>query len=394
MSCQRLLPRLWSCLLLPLALFPATASLGGREFLPLVLHRLTVAHLRELRVSRTRLSLRRRWVLFDLTGLELVHAVDDVAANLRHHLHEQVVTLQLVLDERVLLRVPAQAHRLLHELDRLQVLLPKVIGLREDKESLSLAHQPGLNRLNLLTLGAVRILAALHEVVPHAVVPALVRLRPKVLLVDVRHEVAVLRHLAGETLEGPLRRVHRRVQVRLHDVVHGELGVLEHELLELLGRGGEGAAALKVELLALGVEHGVVVKELLTDVVKVRLNLLLRLVQGLGEHAGLDGLVVDAERAHERLDAFAAEDPEEVVLEGEEVAGGAGVALAAGAAAELVVDAAGLVSLGADDVEAAEADDLGLRCLGDSLELGLDRVERGADLERGFVLGGSLLAGK
>ena len=49
-----------------------------------------------------------------------------------------------------------------------------------------------------------------------------------------------------------------------------------------------------------------------------------------------------------------AEDAHEVVFQGQVEAGGAGVALAAGAAAQLVVDAAGLVALGAQDVEAAQ----------------------------------------
>ena len=48
------------------------------------------------------------------------------------------------------------------------------------------------------------------------------------------------------------------------------------------------------------------------------------------------------------------EDADEVVLGRQEEAGGARVALTARAAAELVVDAAALVALGADDVEAAE----------------------------------------
>ena len=37
------------------------------------------------------------------------HVVDDVAADLRHHLHKQVVPLQLVLNQRVTLRVATQA---------------------------------------------------------------------------------------------------------------------------------------------------------------------------------------------------------------------------------------------------------------------------------------------
>ena len=51
------------------------------------------------------------------------------------------------------------------------------------------------------------------------------------------------------------------------------------------------------------------------------------------------------------------EEAHEVVLGRQEEARLAGVALAAGAAAQLVVDAARLVALGAEDVQAAELDD-------------------------------------
>ena len=54
------------------------------------------------------------------------------------------------------------------------------------------------------------------------------------------------------------------------------------------------------------------------------------------------------------LDPLGAEDAHQVVFEREVEARGAGIALAAGAAAELVVDAARLVALGAEDVQAAE----------------------------------------
>lgn len=43
-------------------------------------------------------------------------------------------------------------------------------------------------------------------------------------------------------------------------------------------------------------------------------HLLLRLVEALGQHVGLQWHVVDAERAHHSLDAIAAEHAENVVL--------------------------------------------------------------------------------
>ena len=79
-------------------------------------------------------------------------------------------------------------------------------------------------------------------------------------------------------------------------------------------------------------------------------------------HAVLDrDALLHAEALHEPRQAVGSEDAHEVVLEREVEARGARVALAAGAAAELVVDAPRLVPLGADDVEAAELDDLLVR---------------------------------
>ena len=73
-------------------------------------------------------------------------------------------------------------------------------------------------------------------------------------------------------------------------------------------------------------------------------------------------------------DAVRGEPLHQVVLEGQVEARRARVALAAGAAAELVVDPAAVVALGADDVEAADADDPLVVLVGDRLRLGQGRV--------------------
>ncbi len=79
-------------------------------------------------------------------------------------------------------------------------------------------------------------------------------------------------------------------------------------------------------------------------------------------------------------DALGAEDAHQIVFEREEEARAAGIALAAGAAAQLVVDAARLVALGAEDVQAAGGQDL--------LLLG---VALGLEPREGLVVGGLLL---
>src|SRR4029079_6516925 len=83
----------------------------------------------------------------------------------------------------------------------------------------------------------------------------------------------------------------------------------------------------------------------------------------LAQHLRLErvllALVVGgAEPVEDLVDPVAGEEADEIVLGGEEEAGGAGVTLAPGAAAELVVDPARLVTLGAADEQATGLADL------------------------------------
>ena len=66
---------------------------------------------------------------------------------------------------------------------------------------------------------------------------------------------------------------------------------------------------------------------------------------------------------HDRGHAVGGEDAQQRILERQVEAARARVALAAGAAAQLVVDAARLVPLGADDVQAARGDHLVVQLL-------------------------------
>ena len=80
-------------------------------------------------------------------------------------------------------------------------------------------------------------------------------------------------------------------------------------------------------------------------------------------------VALEAHALHEPGHAVRREALHERVLERQVEARRAGVALAAGAAAQLVVDAARLVALGADDVQAARLNDLVV--VGIDLGLGL-----------------------
>ena len=89
----------------------------------------------------------------------------------------------------------------------------------------------------------------------------------------------------------------------------------------------------------------------------LRLDGLLGRRDALGDQARLDRhILFHAEPQHQVLDALAAKDAQQVVLQGEVETRGAWVALASGTAAQLIVDAPRLVALGGDDVEAAERD--------------------------------------
>ena len=117
--------------------------------------------------------------------------------------------------------------------------------------------------------------------------------------------------------------------------------------------------AVFVDDAALLVHHVVVLEHPFADQEVLLLDLLLGVLDGLGQHLRLErhllALVVDrAEAVEDLVDAVAGEEADHVVFGGEEEARLAGVALAAGAAAQLVVDAARLVALGAADEEPAE----------------------------------------
>ncbi len=140
----------------------------------------------------------------------------------------------------------------------------------------------------------------------------------------------------------------------------------------------EDLVALRVDRLALLVDDVVVLHDALADVEVVALDAGLGVLDGLGHQPRLDGHVTfEAHPLHEAGHALGREPLHERVLEGQVEARRPRVALAAGTTAELVVDAARVVTLGADDVQAARRDHL--LVLGRGLRLGLGQ-RRGIDV--------------
>ena len=109
-----------------------------------------------------------------------------------------------------------------------------------------------------------------------------------------------------------------------------------------------------------------------------------------GDHLGLDRQVVlELGRGHDPVDQARVEQPHQVVLEREVEPRLARVALAAGTATQLVVDAARLVALGAEHVEAAELGDLVVLGGDDRLGAGSSASGQAASYSSGVSSGSS-----
>ena len=132
---------------------------------------------------------------------------------------------------------------------------------------------------------------------------------------------------------------------------------------------------MSVDGLALLVVDVVVFEEVFAGLEILHFDGFLGLGDALGDEARFDGHVLfHAQAQHEVLHALAAENAQQVVLQREEEARAAGVALAAGAAAKLVIDAARLMPLGGHDAEAAHGGYLVVFLIGLRLEARVDLI--------------------
>src|SRR5882672_584 len=270
---------------------------------------------------------------------------------------EQLEGLALVFLFRVLLRIAAQVDSLAQVVERREVLAPVVVERRKQHVALHHVHALGRIRSHLAAVRRVRLLERALE--QGLVVQARVGGKP----------------FGQRQLEAQLRRYHllerRDVPLLLHALL-GHVGaeqVGDHALAQRLDLVGDvlrfeyGVPQL-VDLAALVVGDVVVFEQLLADVEVVRLDLALGALDRARHQPVLDRLALGHSQAlHDGVDAFAGEDAQQRILERQEEARGPGVALPARAAAQLVVDAARLVPLGADDVQAARGDHLVVQVL-------------------------------
>src|SRR5580700_2880835 len=134
-------------------------------------------------------------------------------------------------------------------------------------------------------------------------------------------------------------------------------------------------AANTVDGFALLVHYIVVFEEMFASVEVLRFHGLLGIFNTAGDQAGLDGHAFGhSEAEHQGFDALAAENAHQVVFERKKESRGTGIALASGASAQLIIDAASFVAFRAENVQAAEFNNLvvfGFTLRGKFLEDGL-----------------------
>ena len=115
-------------------------------------------------------------------------------------------------------------------------------------------------------------------------------------------------------------------------------------------------------LLTLFVDNGallihdiIVAEDLLTRIEVAGFQLLLGVLDGVGERLGLQRqIVLYTQRFHKVLDTFTAKDAQKIVFQTQEKPGCTGIALTPCTATQLVVDAACFMAFGADNIQATD----------------------------------------
>ncbi len=283
-----------------------------------------------------------------LLDLHMRELAGDGAAEAGDQVLEELEALRLVFVERIALRVAAEADHRAQMVERREMLAPQMVERLQQHLLLDRAHQL---RPEARRLARHQLVARLGDALADLVVGDAFLRRP---VLDRKVEVELLLRRRGQPLDVPLLGVgalgdelvdHLVDDLAAH-VAHGVAGMLVGHQLD----------ALLEDDLALVVHHVVVFQQVLADVEVVRLDLRLRALQRLVDPGMDDRLaLLEAELLQHPVHAVGAEDAHQVVLQRQEELRVPGVALAAGAAAQLVVDAAALVPLRADDVEAAGA---------------------------------------
>ena len=262
--------------------------------------------------------------------------------NVVEHAVEDLKSFQLVFEERVFLAVGAQPHRVLERAEVFQMILPAAVDgaqvlvanerverLAADLRFLRFQRMAQFARQRLLKLPPRQALIMGGGVLGREEVTGLEAAEDRLPVAAGAMLVAVL---------GDQRR-------QLVD------GSADHPLRKAVGC--QDFVALDVDELALLVEDIVEIEQMLAGLEVALLDAALRAFERLVDPRMRQRLAVGKPDARDDAAHVLAEQPHQVIVEGNEEPGAAGVALPPSAAAKLIVDAARLVALGADDVEPA-----------------------------------------
>jgi len=271
------------------------------------------------------LAFRRRLGRRELE-LDRQQPAGDIGAQLADQLLEQREGFGLVLVERVALAVAAQANDVLEVVEVGQVLAPLLVDHAQQEVLLHLAH---LRRgEQLLAIGGARVGGVLDALEDLVRADAFLG-RPGG---DRQVEAQHILHLEGQGMDVPLVGVGLRRHQPHDHLVDGVAAELVDDLRQVFRQHELGA--LLEHSFALVVHDVVVLEQVLADLVVALLDPSLGGGDGPVQPLVGDGLVfLHPEGAHDRIEALAGEDAQQVVLAGEEELGVAGVALAAGASA-------------------------------------------------------------
>ena len=283
---------------------------------------------------------------------QVVHGDHGFLADRVHQTLEHRVALALVLDQWITLSHGSQPDALFQVVHLVQVLGPPATDHRQQHATFQVAHG----------LGAEFVLAFLvHQFrVGEDLLGEEVRAqpRPPASLVNdflLRQRYGVnLAQCVPQAIQVPV------LGVSLAGAILDRCGDdFRDELLDLFGDviAHEDSTAVTVDHFTLPVEHVVVFEHVLALLGVATLHLVLRVGDTRGDHAARDGNVIRCDR-HEPLGNGRVEQAHEVVRQRQVEAGFTRVALASGAAPQLIVDPAGLVSFGAQHVQATQLDDL------------------------------------
>ena len=246
-------------------------------------------------------------LLFRRDDAHVVHQRGNLVLDVGLHLFEHVERFDLVLDERVALAIGAQVDAVAQHIHVVEMLHPLLVDDAQHDDLLELAHVVLAKEQLAVVIAFLRefLEAFLQLVAAH---------RSELFLLEAALRRVNLLGILDEAVELPLLRVELRVGVLVHlradDVLDHAHDILTQVLAE------EDLAALAVHDFTLLIHDIVILEDVLADVEVARLDLLLRVLDGIRDELVFDWLVlVHAELVHDARDAVRGEEAQQVVFE-------------------------------------------------------------------------------